>query len=100
MTKVSKRSIRTAIIFGYIGLIAGSYLYEVDSALFFLTLPWSGLVAIFGMMLIHMFSSDLNSYLLAGAAINVLLLLRLSFFGNPKEQTCEDVSASNEQEEI
>jgi hypothetical protein len=60
----------------YAGLVAISYILKIDLLLFFLTVPWSGIVTIFGMLLIHMFPYDLNEYSLVGAAINFVIIAR------------------------
>ena len=54
----------------YASLVAYSYSLDMDTLLFYLTIPWSGIVTIFGMLLIHMFPYDLNDYSLVGAVIN------------------------------
>jgi len=66
---------------GYLILLSGSYLGNIDSLLFFSTIPWSLVIALFAWPLVHMSSYSLNSYLLIGGLINLALLIKVGFFG-------------------
>lgn len=81
MTATRKRSIWIAIIVIYIACVCAAYALNVDLLLFALTLPFSTVISFFSPLLIHMSSIDLNNYLLFGAVVNGLLLLRFGAFG-------------------
>ena len=60
----------------YAALVTVSYVLQINLLLFFLTIPWSCIVSFFAMLLVHMFSYQLNDYLLVGAVINFGLIVR------------------------
>lgn len=60
----------------YAVLITVSYLLEIDFILLVLTFPWSPIITMFSMLLIHILSYSLNSYLLVGGLVNFILLVR------------------------
>lgn len=58
----------------YAVLVYLTYKYQMSEGLFFLTIPWSCVVAIFGMLIIHVSTIGMDDYMLMGGVVNVLLL--------------------------
>lgn len=60
----------------YLGAVAAAYVSDFSLVVMILTLPWSIGVTMLGMLLIHVGSYDVSTYMLGGAAINALLMIR------------------------
>jgi hypothetical protein len=73
-----KRGIWAVIALIYFASALTAYFLQIDFILFFLTIPWSLIITMLGMLLIHMFSYDLSSYFLVGALLNVLILIKIA----------------------
>ena len=72
-TKLIRNLILVAI---YLGAVVASYLSIFFLGMMILTAPWSMVIIMLGMLLIHVASYSLSTYMLGGAAINALLMIR------------------------
>ena len=82
-----KRSIWGIVALIYFVSILIAYFFKINFLLFSLAVPWSFIITILGMLLIHMFSYDLNSYMFVGALLNVVILLKVTVFRFYDKQT-------------
>lgn len=71
------RPIQMVVGVAYLVAALISYFWEIDAVLFFLSLPWSGVVAMLSPLLGHMFGIALDVWLLIGSLLNFILFTRL-----------------------
>lgn len=76
MTSRSNLIRNFVLVLIYLGAVAAAYVSDFSVAVMILTLPWSIGVIMLGMLLIHVGSYDLSTYMLGGAAINAVLMIR------------------------
>ena len=80
MTKTSFRYIYGLLGLTYLLAVIVAYFLNVDFVLFFLTLPWSMIIAFLSPLLGHMFGGNsLNASLVVGALLNFIIFLKITF---------------------
>ncbi len=63
---------RMVLIAVYASLVFLTYTAGLSDAFYFLTLPWSGVITIFGMLIIHTSSYGIDDFMLMGGVVNIL----------------------------
>lgn len=65
----------------YLTIVGLAFFLNIKPLLFFLSIPWSMVVAFLGFLLIHMFENFQFSYLhIVGALLNLLIFFKLTLF--------------------